>query len=184
MPVKKKSLISGKEPRTPTSFLDSLSEFSSEEDEGQQVGQQQPIVTTISPAVQPPQSMSTDSVPASPATSSDQSTNQTSELPSQDLSPSHNDISILLDEIATNVRDINTKVNRYNELMEKMYEYLKARYSNSLTDDNMDALKNFLISACCTSKPYSPPLICTKHKLIQDNGDKACSKKRKTVNCV
>ncbi|VDO35797.1 unnamed protein product [Brugia timori] len=172
MPGKKKSIISGMGPKMPPSFLDNLSDFSSDDESQQQPEQPEQPQPQNTPTMSTEQSPQAPTVPTNesmPVTPEQQSVEQTSDSP-QMPTPSY-DIAQLLDEIAANVREINVKVNQYNSLMEKTHEYLKLRYRDVLTDENMDTLKMFLINICSTNNPYASPLLPGKHKL-QDTGEK------------
>lgn len=193
MPGKKKSIVSGTASKMPPSFLDNLSDFSSDDElqqeqeqlqqppqTSQNISTEQPSQTPTVPTTEPITTTPTQLPTTEPmvTTPTSQSIEQTSDSSSlQVLTPSY-DIAQLLDEIAANVRDINAKVEQYNCLMEKTYEYLKLRYRDTLTDENMDSLKVFLINSCSTNKPYTQPVLPGKHKL-HDTGEKICGKKRK-----
>ncbi|KAK7595198.1 hypothetical protein V9T40_001631 [Parthenolecanium corni] len=183
MPSKKKALISGEAPNMPSSYLESLSDFSSDEEELQPQSplnqQQQPLVD--------PQQQSTSTSTADTDVSSqtqpnatviiptpNQLTDTSPVAPSQNTSPPEENISKLLDEMAANIREINCNVEQYNDIMEKTSDYLKIRYSDILTQENIDTLKTFLFHTCSTNKPSS----AGKHRLLE-TGEKVCSKKRK-----
>lgn len=186
MPAKKKFIVSGKSTDMPASFLDNLSDFSSDEESlespespiqqqsAEENGKSQ--ITTSTGSIletntpEPPVIL--------PNTLPIAATDQESESTSSELSIPTPDIVQLLDDIAAKIQDINLRVEQYNSLMEMAYEYLKLRYHSTLTDENVDCLKNFLINACSTNKPYSKLLQLKKRKL-QETGEKIGSKKRK-----
>lgn len=130
----KKTLISGTAPKISAPFVHNISDFFLNE-EFEQEGEHQRSPTTSSQHIstnQSPGPVVTETLAATPTL---QSVDQKSDSPLPEPSILSYDIAKLLDEIAANVRDINIKVDQYNDLMEKTYEYLKLRYQNTLTDD-------------------------------------------------
>lgn len=169
MPVTRKSIVSGKDPRTPASFFDNLSEHSSDDGEIQK-----PQPTQSSQSMNQALANATIGI----ATAASNHTSPPDIPPQEPSTPLHN-ITTLLDNVAANVSEINVKVDQYNDLMETTYKYLKSRYGDKLTDDNMNTLNTFLLNTCSANKSYSPPqLLLGKHKM-EENCENAYGKKKK-----
>ncbi|VDO29413.1 unnamed protein product [Brugia timori] len=168
-----KSLIGGKSPKIGSSHSEKLSDVSSDENSSNLSNGLEADIT----------SLNQDIVESKNLTGAEKLSLTTVLQPGEDIKNYELEISNLLDQMVISLKEINTKIGEYEGLIEKIYKFLKTKYSSTLSESDIDDIQNFIIQSCCSlTQQYSKLGTCRKRKVYNaENCKQAGVKKRRVV---